>query len=161
MHLQLMLSGVNLSYPTNRHLIAQTAIMLQNIVHHHIIYPVLTGWGYQPSITECKGIAKQLSILEKNPTNHDRARTDPELEALMAIVYARGQLDCGAPDIMSRLDNIFSAGALLNARRLGNQVTSVIQKQTDPSPNACREILGECLGILRLSNMITISSIHT
>lgn len=159
MHLRLMLSGVQLSTPANRDLVAQTAIMLQNAVHRHVIYPVLTGWGYQPSVTECKGIVKQLSVLESS-TDLDRARTDPELEALMAMVYARGQLDCGAPNVMSRLDHIFSAEALLNAWQVGNQVTSLIQKQTDPSPDACRETFVECLDVLGLSNMITISSIH-
>ena len=159
MHLRLMLSGVQLSFPGNRDLVGRTATMLQNVVHHHVIFPVLAKWGYQPTIAECNGISKQLSTLE-NSNGLDRAKSDTELEALMAIVYARGQLDCGAPDVMARLDSIFSAGALSNARQIGNRVASAIRGQTEISPEACLKTLVECLNVLGLSNVITISSRH-
>lgn len=159
MHLRLMLSGVQLSSPENRHLVARTATMLQNIVHHHVIFPVLTEWGYQPSIAECNGISKQLSTLE-NSNDLDRAKSDTELEALMAIVYARGHLDYITPDVVARLDSIFSADALSNARQIGNRVALAIRGQTEKSPEACLKTLVECLIVLGLSNVITISSRH-
>lgn len=159
MHLRLMLYGVQLSFPENRHLMAQTATMLQNVVHHHVIFPVLANWGYQPSIAECNGISKQLSTLE-NSNDLDRATSDTDLEALMAIVYARAQLDCGTPDVIARLDSVFSADALSNARQIGNRVVSTIRAQTEISPEACLKTLGQCLDVLGVSNVITISSGH-
>ena len=159
MHLRLALFGLQLSYPANRHLIAQTATLLQNVVHHHVIYPVLIEWGYQPSISECKSIAKQLLALEDS-SDLARTTTDPELEALMATLYARGQLDCGDTEVISRLEHVFSAEALNGARQLGNRLISSIQNQTDPTPGACRETLVACLKVLGLSNMITISPGH-
>jgi len=153
MHLQLMYSGVYLSSDTNDKYVQQAMTMLQNIVHHHVIFPTLIDLGGEPSINECVGISKQLSQLEDS-NDLERTSSDRKLEALMAIVYARGQLDCGNDDTMAKLSDIYSKSALSNARRLGEEIASLIQLQADLSSHACRKTLAECLKRLGLTEDI-------
>lgn len=156
MHLKLMLCGVLLTTKTNNHLIKQTAIILQNIIHHHVIFPELVRWGYKPNITECDGVSKQLIVLETNDLN--RTATDSDLSALMSLVYARVLIDCGCPHIIARLDNIFSKTSMSKAKYIGINLVSIVRAQTELTAVASIKTLSSCLELLDLHGVVVSGS---
>ena len=155
MHLKLLsLKIPRLACPENLHLSKQVAQMLDNLLQHHIIYPVLEKWGYDPKRTECNGIRKQLDTLEC--TNFVRLKNESALQALFAVVLARGKLDCCATDVNHRLDNLFSEKQLRGARIAGEKVISIIQQHLGTDPNTCRMTLERCLSALGQTNIVEI-----
>lgn len=158
MHLRLTLSGMpRLSFPAGLSFVGQTATMLQNTVDHHVIYPELARWGYDPWASECRAIAKQLDGLDGlEPMDPIRLQSEPQLNALVSMVYARARLDCRDTSILDRLDSVYSRVEFLSARNIGEQIVSTIREQGSPGPKACREIIAKCLEILDLENAITI-----
>ena len=93
LHLKLEYEGYHLLLPPEQdRLISQTAVILQNVMHHHIIFPILERWGYNPRQGECCGTKNQLCILREADFN--RLNNEQSLCSLFAMVYVRGMLDC-------------------------------------------------------------------
>lgn len=155
MHLKLHLLRIpRLKCPENLHLSMQVATMLDNALQHHIIYPELEKWGYDPKRTECNGVRKQLDKLER--TDFARLKRESNLKALFAMVFARGKLDCCATDVTHRLDDLFSEKKLRGARIAGEKVINIIQQHEGTDPNTCRMTLERCLSALPQTNRVEI-----
>lgn len=136
-------------------LVDQVATLLANCVHHHLIFPKLDEWGYNPGQCECEGISKQMDAAEI--TDLTRLANAPQLTALFAMVYARVQLFCNEASVVARVDRLYSSPSLAEAKLLGSQVASIIRECPEASMDAVHSTLRRCVAILRLSNDIEIA----
>ena len=156
MHLRLTLSGMpRLSFPAGLSFVGQTATMLQNTMDHHLIFPELAKLGYDPWSSESRGVAKQLDGL--NLIDSSRLQSEPQLNALVSMAYARARLDCRDTSVLEQLDSVYSGIEFLGARKSGEQIVSAVLEESSPRPESCRATIATCLGILGLSNVVTIS----
>lgn len=156
MHLRLRLLGMpGVSYGPINNFGGQAASMLLNVLDHHLIFPELSHWGFEPMSSECRGVATQLSCVAS--ADFSRLQHESQLEALFAMLYARAQLDCNDAAVLDRVNVIFCAPELANARDIGEQVVSAVrQLHTSPEQGAYRSTLATCLSVLGLTNIVTI-----
>ena len=156
MHLKLGFSGIpRLSCPQNLHLVAQAATMLENALHHHIIFPELEELGYDPKRSECEGVTKQLDVISS--ADYSRIETKLALQAMFAMVYARAKLYCDDADFSARVDTIFQTVLLKNVRCAGEKVFTTIRRQSSCEAQACRPTFQSGLSALGIANHVSIT----
>ena len=154
MHLKLGFSGFpRISYLSSLPWVKDVATMLQNVVQHHMFYPQLEKWGYEPTQTECQGIKKQLDVLESFDLS--RLQREPHFQASFAMVFVRTKLDCRNDDVSARLDAIFSREELKRARTVGEEVISTVRQHVGNSPVEYRTTVEKCLSKLGVRDKVT------
>lgn len=155
MHFKLIFSGFpRLLCPQNCPFVSRATKILENTLHHHIIFPELYKLGYDPKRSECEGIARQLKILSS--ADYSRLEKDPGLQAMFAMVYARAKLHCDDSNLVANVDTIFQAGLLKNAHNAGEIVVTTIRGQSNFEAQALRTTLLSCLSALGIADHVRV-----
>lgn len=145
LHIRLRLKGCpSLACHPNAKLTTQTRQLLENVVHHQIIYPEIRQMGYEPS--EDSGIAEMLEGLIA--TDLSRIAKEPPLQALFAAAYVRSRLDTDSKDIHRQYDAFFSDYRLGDAVALGNQACEIILNRRSDESGAIRDVYERCIDAL-------------
>ncbi|MCF8130908.1 MAG: hypothetical protein K9N10_20545 [Deltaproteobacteria bacterium] len=93
MHLNLGYSGYpRISCPTNKKQACQAACILENVLHHSIIFPQLESLGYNPRDSEYSPVINSLDKIET--ADLKRLSDEPHLRAMFAVAYVRSKLFC-------------------------------------------------------------------
>ena len=150
LHIDLLADG----HPTAAGGNESLCTMLEGLSHHQIIFPILKAMGFHVENKECAGIARQLDQLEELDT--ESLARDSLATAVVALLSARCQLECGSADLRARCENLFSAPPLREARRLGREVAETVSRCNLP-PQERGPMLEDCVRILRVEDLITIS----
>ena len=157
LHLKLEYEGYHLLLPPEQdRLISQTAVILQNVMHHHIIFPILERWGYNPRQGECCGTKNQLCILREADFN--RLNNEQSLCSLFAMVYVRGMLDCNDINIQENLIHVFDDAMLQGARQMAEFIIQMIGSFVDISAAGYKSALNDCIVCLGLNADIEIAN---
>jgi len=153
LHLKLGLSGIpKCYYLGNLNLEFSAMSMLENVVHHLVIFPQLRQLGYDAD--ERGSIRKQLNQVRQK--KFDRIADEPDLKAMFSMFYARAQMDTKDLDLQAKVQRVFADERLQLCRALGEKVIEVIRSRDLSKNQEAYAVLEEAIGVLGLSDTITI-----
>jgi len=155
LHLKLQTQGYHSlkSWPEKR-FTSLAALILLNVVQHHIIFPILEGWGFNPKKQECAGTQELLlGLLElKLPLD------TPCLCPPFAMLYVRGMLDCNDTDLHHCFISFFDNKLLVRAREMAVSLINRIKLFNKIAPGEYNSTLNDCISILGLAGDIEIAT---
>ena len=154
MHLKLAYSGYpQIFCPGNEKLACQAACILENVLHHSIIFPQLESLGYNPRDSEFSPVKHSLDQMEI--ADFERLPNEPYLRAMFAVAFVRSKL-FRSDDIQlqERTDRIFGNADLVRVKEMAQRVMEKVKNLPEESKAEYIETLDHCLSELKLSDIV-------